>query len=198
MKTFHDAWQKFHPDSLPMGHLVRESENDNWLRFHSLPESKRYADTEAEMAIILERQNIIASEVLGSRACWIASSLHILEDDAKDDEHWVPETRRRNHNNLCEKYQMSHSFYFRDPDPDVEIDNDLFTALTAWQAREFDEVLRDIAGDMLTDTLWMSADTGAIFAPYDGGVDLILPDVSEIARLRTKYSDWLSSHPSGY
>ena len=46
--------------------------------------------------------------------------------------------------------------------------------------------------------MWMSADTGAVFAPYDGGVDLILPDTQAVSQMALKHSDWLSSYRDGY
>ncbi|WP_425586206.1 DUF3885 domain-containing protein [Streptomyces sannanensis] len=42
------AWESNWPGTLPLGHLLRSAWPDRWVRFHSLPESKRYADTEAE------------------------------------------------------------------------------------------------------------------------------------------------------
>jgi hypothetical protein len=40
---------------------------DRWVRFHSLPESKRYPDSQAEYAIELDRHYTVLSELdLGS------------------------------------------------------------------------------------------------------------------------------------
>ena len=43
---------------------LREEKSELWLRIHSLPESKRYAENEQE-AGILARHNEIAAKVLG-------------------------------------------------------------------------------------------------------------------------------------
>lgn len=36
---------------------------DQWVRFHSLPRSKRYADTLSEYQILLDRHNTVLSEL---------------------------------------------------------------------------------------------------------------------------------------
>jgi hypothetical protein len=38
------------------------SNGDRWGRFHSLPGSKRYAESEVEYAIVLDRYNTILDE----------------------------------------------------------------------------------------------------------------------------------------
>jgi hypothetical protein len=45
--------------------------------------------------------------------------------------------------------------------------------------------------------MWVSATTGAVFAPYDGGTDLFLPTADDVASLKREFSDWLSDHPGG-
>jgi hypothetical protein len=53
-------WDRRHSHRLPLGHaLGRDSEE--WVRFHSLPGSKRYADTEKEYHQILHRHFTIRS-----------------------------------------------------------------------------------------------------------------------------------------
>jgi hypothetical protein len=43
----------------------------------------------------------------------------------------------------------------------------------------------------------MSRKTGKIFAPYDGGFDLFPSPGEEVAQLKSRFSEWLSSHPEG-
>ncbi len=45
--------------------------------------------------------------------------------------------------------------------------------------------------------MWISSSTGAVFAPYDGGFDLFLPDAGMALELRRRHPDWLSDHPLG-
>ncbi len=39
--------------------------SDRWLRIHSLPESKRYAESDFEYNIILNRQNQLINDLIG-------------------------------------------------------------------------------------------------------------------------------------
>jgi hypothetical protein len=49
-----ELWRQHWPDCPPVGHKLREPYRDLWVRFHSLPESKRYAEDESEYAVVLE------------------------------------------------------------------------------------------------------------------------------------------------
>lgn len=43
----------------PIAHELRGRHTDRWVRFHSLPESKRYAQTEEEYGVILDRHHTV-------------------------------------------------------------------------------------------------------------------------------------------
>jgi hypothetical protein len=43
-----ELWRRRWPDSRPVADELRDTEHKRWVRFHSLPESKRYPDDEAE------------------------------------------------------------------------------------------------------------------------------------------------------
>lgn len=183
MVGFEKDWHHFHNGSHPAGHAVKFTEYEKWIRFHSLPSSKRYAENDMETECLLSRQNTLAREVLGEKStCWMATSV-IAESEKELSKH-VIET-------LCLNYKLSKSFsYF--PDPDEEDLFDVYAAKVVWETGKFDDVLKAIADDQVR-VLWMSATSGAIFAPYDGGVDLILPEIAELKRMALAHSDWLSS-----
>lgn len=44
---------------------------------------------------------------------------------------------------------------------------------------------------------WLGTSSGEVFAPYDGGVDLILANEGRRDALAGKYGDWLSGRPDG-
>jgi hypothetical protein len=46
-------WAQRWPRTPPVGHLLRDLHRDRWVRFHSLPDSKRYPDSLEEYATIL-------------------------------------------------------------------------------------------------------------------------------------------------
>lgn len=73
----------------------------------------------------------------------------------------------------------------------------VMAAPVRWTHGGFEKVLLRIAHERAAPILWVSAENGAVFAPYDGGVDLFLPSEAEAKELRSKHADWLPSHPGG-
>jgi len=61
-----NTWKAHLGDLAPVGHLMRVALPDRWLRIHSLPDSKRYAETADEYAELLRRHNEVVSEILGA------------------------------------------------------------------------------------------------------------------------------------
>lgn len=63
-------WAQSWPGLQPIGHEVRD-ERERWVRFHALPESKRYPEDEQEYAEVLRRHNLLLGElrVARPRAC---------------------------------------------------------------------------------------------------------------------------------
>jgi hypothetical protein len=60
-------WTAHFGSLLPVAHLLRTSlASTGWLRIHSLPEAKRYPETETEYSELLRRHREVASEVLGA------------------------------------------------------------------------------------------------------------------------------------
>jgi hypothetical protein len=72
----------------------------------------------------------------------------------------------------------------REPGTEFEQRWEAFAGLTAWASGQFDGLLRDIADERAAPTLWCSGETGAVFAPYDGGIDLFLPDKGRVRELK--------------
>ncbi|AYV44865.1 hypothetical protein CFHF_07370 [Caulobacter flavus] len=194
MNQFQDLWARFHEGHRPIGYRLRQGGAANWVRFHSLPESKRYAETDEERGIILRRQNALAAELFASDPCWLVQTHWTTPDgviDVADQNDPFAATRQ---------FNLEPAFaYVDDEDEDDEDPSSwrVHAGVTRWTDRVFDELLADIAEDRAGFTLWMSEATGSVFAPYDGGVDLFLAEAEQVAALKAKYRQWLSSHASG-
>lgn len=193
MSEFADLWRAFHPNAEPISWLMRAADVRHWTRFHSLPHSKRYAETKEEYSTLLGRQNALASAVLGNgRACWMAQACWITPEgvvELADKGEMFRETRE-----LGLKYAFSFGV---DEGDDALATWDVMAAPVRWTQGDFDDALLRIADERAAPTLWISAESGAVFAPYDGGVDMFLPSEAEAKELRSKHADWLSSHPDG-
>src|SRR5687767_11747123 len=64
-KEFETFWSSTYSETIPISHYLRHDYADRWFRIHSLPESKRYAESEEEWQILLDRQNTIITDLLG-------------------------------------------------------------------------------------------------------------------------------------
>jgi hypothetical protein len=63
MPELSEVWPRHFGACEPVAHLLRDRFHDRWVRFHSLPESRRYPESEAEMTIILERHNRLIDQL---------------------------------------------------------------------------------------------------------------------------------------
>lgn len=192
MSEFAEFWRAFYPNTQPIAYLMRAAHTRHWVRFHSLPFSKRYAETEAEFSILLGRQNALASAVLGeNHSCWFVQACWSTSEgkvEISDEFEQFRETR---------ELGLKRAFSFRVEGEHDGYDWNVMVAPVRWTAGGFDDVLLRIANDVAAPALWVSAEHGAVFAPYDGGVDLFLPSETMVEELRSAHVDWLSSHPEG-
>ena len=68
-----DLWEAQFPGVPPIGHRIRDSKR--WVRFHSLPESKRYAENEAEYAELLRRHHAVLRSLAAADAPLLAITM---------------------------------------------------------------------------------------------------------------------------
>ncbi len=195
MTGFRQFWARHYPSIEPVGYELRNAGVRHWVRFHSLPRSKRRPDTSAEWAELLARQNELASAVLGEKpGCWLVQS----HWEVRPDEAEVVFRDGGNPFKATADYDLKPAMAtVRAPGTEFEQRWEAFAGPAEWSAGRFDRLLRDIATERAAPTLWVSNTTGAVFAPYDGGIDLFLPDEGRVRELRGLHPDWLSTHPLG-
>lgn len=66
-----ELWQQRWPSCPPVGYKLRDPYQDVWVRFHSLPESKRYAEDESEYTVVLERYNTVLDELFAGADVYV-------------------------------------------------------------------------------------------------------------------------------
>lgn len=186
LNKFKDDWKKTYKDLPPISNILREKIKDNWFRIHSLPESKRYAENEKETEIILERHNEIAAEVLGlDEDCLIVIGLH---GEKKDQ--------------IQIDYSWSNNFnfiYFGETKIEENPDFFMFqyASLEKWVKNKFNKILLDVANFKTGPVMFINSTNFNIYAPYDGGADIFIPDPIKKENIKFKYKNWLSDHPKG-
>ena len=171
-----------HPycQAFPLSHLMREAFPEYWLRIHSLPDSKRYPEDEAERQTVFDRHSRFGSALLGERAqCLVIQSCF---NDFLRSAELMPEL----------EWTQIHRVVESDEDA-----WDSWMAHTIWDAAAFRTLLLAIADDREAHIAFVSEVTDCVFIPYDGGADGFSFDTALLQRLSLEFAPWRSAHPLG-
>jgi hypothetical protein len=191
-EDFKQEWGRCFPNVPLIGHLFRTIFQDRWFRIHSLPESKRYAENQAEMSIILDRQNHLLTDLFGDDSkIFLVSGDYLWSGIASEQS--IYERLNNYHFTRLDNIDL-HQFNSADYDQ-----GDLYSPAFAsihWKAGQHDELLKSIADDQ-EQAFFVCFDKNIIAAPYDGGIDLILKDGSTRDFYRNNYRNWLSTSVNG-
>lgn len=165
-------WNTRFADSPPVGFMLRQTYPERWLRIHSLPGSKRYAETEAEYAEMSRRHNTVAGDVLSEGAsCYLIHSSWVEPGDSLTG--WAFNLEGEEQALRCDVRE------------------------TTWRRNYHDKLLREVADFRNANVIFASRDTERVYAPYDGGADLIFRNDQERNERKQVYEAWLSAHPDG-
>lgn len=178
-----ELWRQPWPGCPPVGYKLRDPYRDVWVRFHSLPESKRYPEDESEYTVVLERYNTVLDELFAGADVYVITPLWTTEADVPSVE---PGTG----------YWQS-LLVEDDPDPGFRTYCHLSATRRPWQRGCIDSLLRDTADDKVAGILITDTRLQRVHHPYDGGADVFLATSGERDQLRDRHADWLSGHPSG-
>lgn len=184
---FRAFWRQHFAEIPPIGFVLREYLRERWVRFHSLPGSKRYADNAAERRTILARANTLADEIFAAgEGCWLVASPAQMKNSAWDpwplgtDWHLDPVSRSDEPHVLDEEYEWC-----------------TYAGRCVWQHGHFDRLISRIADDEVRAAILVSQRSGAVFAPYDGGVDIIMPTAEAAGDLGRKHREWRPDNSEG-
>jgi hypothetical protein len=173
------AWNTTWPGTPPIAFLLRVNHPDRWVRFHSLPESKRYAETDDERATVLFRHHAVLDALEPSAECF-AITTRFASD--REQGLTVP--------NEPHFQTIEHSDYFDEPAR-------LCAGSIVYPSGEFDNVLEAAADWELANVIIGPDDLRWLYHPYDGGADVIAASPDQRDQLKAEFSAWLSSHPDG-
>jgi hypothetical protein len=184
-------WQDRTPAGPLLPYCLKTAYADRWVRFHSLPASKRYAENEAEYAVLLDRYNTVLDELFAGGEVYVVTTdwSHPSEPT-----HWS-DHRRALHPQGTLWTTLDDT---DDPDPDFHTRWYFYADRRPWQRGCLDELLRAAADEALPGIFVADTELTRIHHPYDGGADVVLATSEERQRMRDRHSAWLSDHPSGY
>jgi hypothetical protein len=188
---FNDYWQQHYPNSPPIGHLLRQAYEDRWFRIHTLPESKRYPETEEDYQEILRRHNMLLSDLLGENGEFVLITTGYSG---------TPNPAPPYPEHLSTIGLQEHLMTSPTPKDYEEDDQDywhFYMSERVWKPNSLDDLLRLVADWAIANVLMVSIKQECIYHPYDGGADIILESGSARDLKKEQYSAWLSKHPQG-
>ena len=195
--SFEEVWAKMLPLSPPISYVLRTAYPERWFRIHSLPESKRYPENDAEWAILLGRQNCLIEDLLGKGSkVWLVTGQYDTTNGA--DFVFTPDSPL-DHLSFTALTPFAEATYFDEIASDEYADEGLYRPFLTEISSDspiWKELLMRIANWELS-AFFVTMDGQVVIAPYDGGVDVILKDEATRNAYREKYRDWLSAHESG-
>ena len=171
----------------PLAYALRERFADRWVRFHSLPESKRYPDTKAETAEILKRHNTLMGDLFAPGTDVYLLTTHYTE-------HETPGTSYDALTVIDTGAQHWTTILGEDED---DINAHIYVSEWTWAPGVFDPVLRLVINDQVSNIMIADAESASLLHPYDGGMDVIVKSSDDRNRLKARYIDWLPQNSQG-
>jgi len=194
IEAFDRMWHSRRPNDRPIGNELRGSASSTWVRFHSLPGSKRYADNQAEYDELLSRHHTLISE-LSAIAGTPANDLRAVTPSFSDS------PRPVDRNDALAAAMPSAAYWKTLPqdlsDPDDQYWIHLHLTKTSMLAKDLRELLLLVADFGTGEVVLCPPTLDWLYHPYDGGCDVIAPDRAAVELLRTRHADWLPNDPSG-
>jgi hypothetical protein len=184
-------WNRWFPDTPPVGFLLRQACPERWLRIHSLPESKRYPDSGFDSAEIQRRHAAVAEALLGSDDCLFFVSHECTGRYSRNAGALAGFTPEQ----LPRLWAIDAAFHDEDHGT-FAVPICVSGCRAVWDRERFARFIAAVAEDQMRGIL-LNSRTGAVYAPYDGGADLI--GASALARdlLREQFATWLPENPDG-
>ena len=189
-KEFIDYWNKNYPEALPINYELKTVYPERWFRIHSLPESKRYAESESEYQIILDRQNTLINDLIDNNT-EIITLFGLYTDDITNNNY-----KELNDFGEFVKVEAIDLQKERPKENEHELFLDIYIKIDYWTSNSKNEMLKAIADDEIR-AMFISPSSNYIIAPYDGGVDIIVDSIEKRDALKLKYYEWLSEREDG-
>lgn len=186
------CWDDLFPRCEPIAFRLRKELPDRWVRFHSLPESKRYAEDEAEYAVLLNRHNQVLEELIGSERDVVLLTNSFSESAS-------PERRERAIEDLDPEAMLWRSV------PMHQLDDNfgdptywhVYASVREWSPGLFDPIVRLAADALHPNVMIVNPECRWLLSPYDGGMDVIAESSVIRDRLKSRFAEWLSPFPNG-
>lgn len=190
-----ERWESRWPTCRPIGHELRTSAGGRWIRFHSLPGSKRFAETPEERAEVLSRHNTVLADLFSLVEAADERPVALAITCA-----WGNRADRARPPDLVAADPAASFWRSHQRDPEAAHSTmwtHLWTSTRPWSPGSMDELLTLVADWKTADVVIAPLSLDWLYHPYDGGADVIAASTVARDRLAAKYKAWLSPHPHG-
>jgi len=154
-----------------------------WTRFHALPEAKRYAETQSEQQVILDRAAEIADHLYeDGQDVWLTTCYLNREGSPWASSKALPGITATLHFEVS----RDESEFFEEP-MKVEV----FVCKLIWRPGQFNTLLGEIA-EGRENAIWFDPLSRRVLAPYDGGFDIFLENRCGVINMEQKFGAWMS------
>ena len=188
---FSEDWSSQWPDARPIGYELRSSEPKRWVRFHSLPASRRIPRDLADDKEVLRRHHTLLKELLGKQDDRLLVVIGASPDRATDLSDPVPL------NDEVVELLPEASFWQTLPAEGDDAQLSLYVSSARLDDRYLDALLRMVVHDAVHFVIITNPELTWLYHPYDGGADVIAATTSARDQLKAAHADWLSDHPEG-
>lgn len=184
-------WQRWFSDCAPVAHRLRAAFPDRWVRFHSLSDSRRYPENEADCAVLLERHNSILGQFVrpGQSVVLLSTGYSDSPEPSREQAEWQALDAAAV---LWRTVAMHEGDDFADPSY-----WHVFASARDWWPGAFDPIVRLVAAGTVANVMVVAPDCRWLLHPYDGGMDAIVESSAARDLLKTKYAEWLSARVDG-
>lgn len=180
-------WQSHFGDFAPRGHVLRSALGDRWVRFHSLPESKRYAESEGEYREIQQRHLAIASALFTAGEPLYVFRAHEAEARLRG---------KARHQLAGRQFREAVALLPAAIRSDEEDRFFVRALVSRWKPDFFEDAIRLLADWREAGISFVSPGTRNILCPYDGGMDIFTFSIAP-EDLCTRFAAWRSNRPDG-
>lgn len=179
-------WKKLSSEIEPIAYQLKHVYPDRWVRFHSLPGSKRYPETEAEYQTIIDRNKSVLYSLINEESEMIA---FVPQYDVDDIAHL-------SFQDFSKLVERTEPYGVVSSSQDSDENFNIYYA--KFPLSKLPALIRLVADDVLSNVILVSFSDEVIYHPYDGGMDLILKSKSKRDALKNNFIEWYPSKTSGY
>jgi len=180
-------WQSQFSGIAPRGHILRNALSERWVRFHSLPDSKRYAESEDEYLEIQSRHFAVASALFSADEPLYVFRAHAAENRLRG---------KARHQLAGRQFREAVAVLPAASQTEDEDRMYVRALVSRWKPDFFEAAIRLLANWQEVGISFASPSTKNIFCPYDGGMDVFAFSVAP-EELRVRFAGWRSARPDG-